>query len=489
MSSHLKKAAKHSAIYAVGTVLRRITGLVMLPIYTRYLTPADYGAIELIIMAVELASILVGLRISQAMFRYYILAEDEQEKHSIVSTVMLTIIATSMAGALILNFSAEHLTQLIFGDTKYVLELQLFALTIISNAISAVGLSYLRARQMPVLFVSIGLATLIIQVALNILFVVMMEMHVIGVAYSALISSSIVAFGLVLYVFKNVGIHYSTELARKIVKFVTPLIVASLGAFYVAYADKYLLRVFGSLTEVGLYTLALRVSSVLGTAFEAFNMSWGADRFEIVKRDNAKQIYEQVFRFMSAVIIIAGAGLALFANDFFRVMTNPEFYSAGYIVPILVLAVIARIYTYFCNFGALYGDKTRIMAEASWIKVVVASVGYVLLIPVMGVFGAAIILTLSNLIEMLWVNRRSTQVYDMGLQWGGIVMMMAITISFVLAGLYLPDEQLIYFMLRVALFICILISVYMLPIWTKREKEMAYALARKVLRRDKKKDS
>lgn len=71
-TGQLGKTVKHSAIYAVGTILRRITGLVMLPIYTRYLTPADYGVVELLTMAIELAGILVGLRISQAMFRYYI---------------------------------------------------------------------------------------------------------------------------------------------------------------------------------------------------------------------------------------------------------------------------------------------------------------------------------------------------------------------------------------------------------------------------------
>jgi O-antigen/teichoic acid export membrane protein len=90
-TGQIRKTAKHSAINAVGMMLRRITGLVMLPIYTRYLNPADYGAVELLTMAIELAGILIRMRISQAMFRYYILTETEEEKHVVVSTVLLTL--------------------------------------------------------------------------------------------------------------------------------------------------------------------------------------------------------------------------------------------------------------------------------------------------------------------------------------------------------------------------------------------------------------
>ena len=201
----LKKTAAHSAIYAFGTMLRRITGLVMLPIYTRYLSPVDYGVIELLSMAIEITGILVGLRITQAMFRFYILAEDGREKREIASTVLLTVLAASSLGAAVLYFAAEPLSELIFGDTTYLYEFQLFAFTLITNAVSAMGLAYIRARHMPVLFVSIGAVTLALQVTLNVIFVVMLDMHALGVVYSALCSGAVVAVGFCLYVFGGVG--------------------------------------------------------------------------------------------------------------------------------------------------------------------------------------------------------------------------------------------------------------------------------------------
>lgn len=471
-SGQLNKTAKHSAVYAFGTLLRRIAGLVMLPIYTRYLTPTDYGVVELLSMAIEIAGILVGLRISQAMFRYYILADDESEKHQVVSTVLFTVVISSCVGAGILYFASAPITNIIFGDLEYIYEFQLFALTLVTNAIAAVGLSYLRARQNPVLFVAINLASLLVQVSLNIVFVVILEMHVTGVVYSALISGGLLATGLSIFIVKNVGIGYSVKLAITLIKFVAPLMLASIGAFYVAYADKYFIRLFGSLHDVGLYALAARISSILATAFEAFNMSWGADRFEIVKNDNANKIFEQVFRYLSAVLIMIAAGLALFANDFFRVMTNPEFYEASNVVPILVLATLARIYMTFCSFGALYGERTSIMAKGSWLKVGVATIGYLLLIPSLGMYGAAIALMLSNVVELVWVHTQSKKYYDMGLLFRPVIIMLTSAILIVSLGFIMPQGEILWAVCRVMLFLLLLVLFYNMPIWKVSEREL-----------------
>ena len=481
-SGQLRKTVKHTAIYAVGTVIRRLTGLIMLPIYTRYLTPSDYGAVELLAMAIEVAGILIGLRIAQAMFRYYILADDDATKRRVVSTVMMTVMMSSTVGVLVLLMASEQLTVVIFGNTEFLYEFRLFALTLFVNAVIAVGLSYIRAKQMPLLFVSISISSLVLQVCLNIVFVVIYELHVTGVVYGALIGGVIIATCLSIYVFASTGFHYSTRMAGELIKYVAPLMLASLGAFYVAYADKYFLRLFVGLSEVGLYALASRVVSVLAIVFEAFNMTWGADRFEIVRKPDAKVIYEQMFRFLSAVIIICGSAIALFVDDLLRILTSPGFYLAGEVVPILVLAYLFGIFRIYCNFGALYQDKTSIIAHASWVKAIFATLGYVVLIPVFGIFGAAVTLMLSNFIEFVWIHRQSRKLYDMELRWMPIVMMLCVSLLLVALGLMMPVGEVGYFGARLLLFAALLWLIYILPIWKEDEMSAMRALITKVIR-------
>ena len=63
MSSTTKSLAGHTSVYMFGEILRRSVSLIMLPIYTRYLTPADYGVIELLTMLIDIATIVFGARI------------------------------------------------------------------------------------------------------------------------------------------------------------------------------------------------------------------------------------------------------------------------------------------------------------------------------------------------------------------------------------------------------------------------------------------
>ncbi len=481
-TGQLGKTAQHSAIYAIGTMVSRLTGLVMLPIYTRYLTPADYGALTLFTIAIELMGILVGLRISQAMFRYYILEESEDQKKVIVSTVLVTVFISSLFGAMLLFLSSSPLSVILFGSNEYEFEFQLFAFTLVTNALSAVGLSFIRARRKPVFFVNVSIATLILQVSLNVYFIVMLDMHVKGVVFSSLISGSIVAVLLSVYVFWLVGFHYSKSMAWKLVQYVAPLILASLGTFFVAYADKYFIRIYSNLAEVGLYALAARVSSILGTINLSFNMSWMADRFEVVKKDNAREIYGQVFRFMSTVLIVTGVGLAIFANDFFRVMTDPEFYSAGNVVSLLALSTIFQSYATFCNFGIMLEKKTRYMAEASWYKAILSLLGYMLLIPFIGLYGAALTLVISNLFELYWTNMRAKKLYDMQLEWMPVFWMMVLASLCTVLALVLPLDSIYYFGLRVLLFVLFLVAIYIMPFWRNEDKVLMKSIARKVLR-------
>jgi len=482
-NQQLRKTARHSAIYAVGTVFRRVSGLVMLPIYTRYLTPADYGVVELLTLSINILGILVGLRLGQALFRYYILAEGEDRKREVVSTVQLTVMATSGLGTLLVWLAAAPLSRFLFGSDAYTFEFGLFLLTLATNAVAAVGMSYLRARQMPVVFVSVGAAVLLLEIALNLYFVVRLELHVTGVVYSTVISGLVLAGGLSLYVFGQAGFHYSRQLAAELLRYVGPLILAGFGMTYVAFADRYFLRLFGGLHEVGLYALAARLASVLGVAFEAFNASWMADRFEIVKQGDAREIYAQFFRFLGAILLLAGAGLAIFAGDFFHLVADPVFYPAAGVVPILVAAIIIRMFTTFCNFGAVYVGRTQVIAESAAARAAVATAGFLLLIPPLGVYGAALSLLVGNAVEFAWLYRKSTALYDMELQWRPFFPMAAVATAAVMITQPLPAGQAAWFLVRLVAYALLVLAIARLPVWRPDERAMVRTALASLVRR------
>jgi len=82
------KLVSHTSIYMFGDVLRYSVSLVMLPIYTRYLTPEDYGVVELLSMLIDFSAILFGARVGQSVFRFYCTADNQTDKNTVISSAL-----------------------------------------------------------------------------------------------------------------------------------------------------------------------------------------------------------------------------------------------------------------------------------------------------------------------------------------------------------------------------------------------------------------
>jgi O-antigen/teichoic acid export membrane protein len=134
----------------------------------------------------------------------------------------------------------------------------------------------------------------------------------------------------------------------------------------------------------------------------------------------------------------------------------------------------------YCNFGVMLKDKTRHIAESAWAKAVFALAAYIVLIPILGVYGAAMGLLLSNLVEFYWVNKRATRLYDMGLQWGSMVIMLITGALFFGITFLLPVGEWLYFIIRMLLFTCLVIVFYFLPVWEHEDRRLIKAGINKV---------
>lgn len=470
------RVSRDASIYGIGTLLRHMTALVMLPIYTRYLDPADYGAIEMLTMALEIAGILMGLRISQAMFRFYILEENENKKKLIVSTVYVAAVILSVIGVFTLEALSPVFVKLLFGNLEYLTEFRLFVFTLVTMAISNTGMVYIQAQQRPALYVVMSALTLVLQVSGNIYFVVYRELHVLGVVYSALISGLAMSVILSVFVVRKAGLHINIEILSRLVRFVYPLIAASVAGFYVAYSDKYFIRLFDDLASVGLYALAGRLASITATFYSTFNQSWSAARFEIYKQENFREIFNQVFKLVSVASVLVAAGLVMFSKDVVYFMTDESYHAALKIIPLFVLAVFIRLYVPFFNFGILLTEKTKFLAYASWIKAAVSTILYLFLIPSYGITGAVVALLLSNCVETVYVYVKSQNLFDMGLNIFPVIMVVVSCVPMLIVGWLIPVGTVFDTFIRVILYLVIMLTFFFLPIWSKQEKEYAISL-------------
>ena len=471
MGASAKKTVSHAGIYALGNILRNAVSFIMLPIYTRYLSPADYGTIELLSMLMDFVSIIFGMRLSEAIFRYYSSATSEVDKKTVISTSLFLSVLLSGVGVLLVMLFSTPLAHLMFGNYTYAGFVKLFALTMVLQAIIEVPMIYIRVQERPWLFIAFSLFRLVLQLGLNIYLVVMKGMHVEGVIYSALISGGVMASLLMTYVIATVGVHITYKMSASLTRFSLPLVLASLGSFYLTFGDRYFLRLFGNLSEVGIYALGYKFGFMLIVLmWDPFEKIWATQRYEVYKRPDALVIFQRTFVFMSVLMLSAALGISLFVKDLLKVMSDPAFYQAYAIVPIVLTAYVIQAWTSYCYFGLLLGKNTIQITYGTAIAVLVISIAYLTLIPLYGVFGAAWATVIGFLARLYWVYQKSKFNYDMQLPWNKVWLLSGLAVCIYAISWLAPEAFFPSILVRIFLFVLYFVIFMKLPIFSESEK-------------------
>ena len=391
----------------------------MLPIYTRYLSPEHYGTLELLSMVLDFAAILFGLRIAEAVFRFYYDTDDPVQQNRVISTALAMVGGLNAVAVVILVIAAGPISEAVFGTSGASRQLALYSFTLVFQSLTEMVMTYLRAQQRPWLYVGFSTIKLVVQLSLNIYFVVGRQMAVDGVIMSSLISSVVITVPLLWYTLSRTGLHFSREKARALVSFSAPLIITSIISFYMTFGDRYFLRVFGGgLDEVGVYALGYRfgflLSFIVGDPFFGI---WNSEKYIIAKQPDAQTRYQDVFLMLTAALLLVMVGISIYVHDVLRLMSNPEFWGAYIIVPIVMLGYVFQNWTGYSNLGLLLHSKTGDIATGTAISAIVITIGYLALIPPLGGVGAALATALAFGARMVWITMRSEKLYPMKLPW------------------------------------------------------------------------
>lgn len=461
-------------IYMFAEILRNSVSLIMLPIYTRFLTPEDYGSVELLSMIIDFASIIFGARATEAVFRFYCTSHSSEEKKEIIaSSLFLSFLMGCIGATFVIAFS-ESLATAIFDDAAYQKYIILFALTMILLPLIEIPFSYIRAMRKSHLFFAFSAVKLVIQVSLNIYFVVYREMHVEGVVYSTLFSFVIVSAILTSYTVLSVGLKVTKKACTQLFSFSLPMKLATVGAFFLTFGDRYILNIYTDLTQVGIYSLGYKFAFIFTVlAWDTFENMWDAEKYVVYKKPDAKLIYQKVFLYMNIVLFTVGLGFSLFVKDLLKIMSAPEFWPAYEVVPIIIMAYIIQSWGRFCDLGIMLKKKTMQIAYAQWFAVIVIAIAYFTLIPKYGIQGAAWATLIGFSAQFYWINEQGGKYYNMYLPWMKVFLIAVLAIVCFSLTFLLPDdlELLLSISLRVVIFglFCCLLLIF--PVLQDEQKE------------------
>lgn len=481
---YLASTVKHGGIYALGTVLAKGVGFIMLPVYTRVLTTVDYGILEILALSTDILGMLVGLGVRQAVLRYYYKYETEDERNGVISTAsLLLIVIFTLTGAVGLAL-AGPLTSLLLGPGQSEHYVRLAVIAFALGALGDIPGVYLQARQRSQTFVTSNLVRLVLALSLNILFVVYLRLGVSGIFMSTIISSIVVGGFMATSMLRETGMRFVGPRARELIAFGAPLMVWQVGSFVLHFSDRYFLRYNRSLAEVGLYALGYKLAMLLATfAIGPFRDIWTAKSLEIARRegDGASPILESILRQYNLVLVSVGLMLALFATDVIHLTLGAQFRDADRAVPILVLAVVFFGYRQISQTGALIGSRPGLIAWSTTIAAGGAIILNLLLIPRYGALGAAMATAAAFALEFLVMRAFSLRVHPSAVPLTQLAQPLALAATiWIAAALAVPDGASQYAGLAVRLVAALayLLALAATGILTPEERGAMMAIAR-----------
>lgn len=459
-------------VYMFAEILRNSVSLIMLPIYTRFLTPEDYGSVELLSMIIDFASIIFGARATEAVFRFYCTSNSVKEKKDIIASSLFLSFFMGCIGAAFVIALSEPLAIAIFDDAAYQEYIILFSLTMILLPLIGVPFAYIRAMQNSRLYLIFSVVKLVIQVSLNIYFVVYREMHVEGVAYSTVFSFVIVGALLTSYTVFAVGLNVTKKACVQLFSFSLPMKLATAGAFFLTFGDRYILNIYTDLSQVGIYSLGYKFAFIFTIlSWDAFEKVWDAEKYAVNKKPDAKIIYQKVFLYMNIVLFTIGLGFSLFVKDLLRIMSAPEFWPAYEVVPIIIMAYIIQSWGRYCDLGIMLKRKTIQIAYAQWFAVFIVAIAYFALIPKFGIKGAAWATVIGFSAQFYWINKKGKEYYNMHLPWMKVFVIAVLAIACFSLTFFLPEGLLLSILLRVAIFGLFCSLLFILPVLHEEQKE------------------
>ena len=454
---------RHSLIYAAGMVLTKTIAFLMLPVYTRLLTPADYGVLQLVTMFLEVLSIFAGSRIAYGIFHFYHKAADEDAKRTVLSTAMVLLTATFGMAAVATLLLAPNIATLVFGHTgQNVTYIRLAAMSMAFESLIVVPNALFQLQQKSIHFVSFSLLRLGLQLGLNLLLLIVFDMGVTGVLLSGLIGNLLVGGFLAIRVLTKVHLQFNWPDARAFLRFGLPLVAMQIATFTFTFGDRYFLNKAGDTAAVGLYGLAYQFGFLVGMiGYMPLEMVWDPQRFAIAKRPDRDAIYSRVLILFNVTLITTAVGISLFVGDVLHLIAAPAFQGAAVFVPLIVGAYIFQAWGTFFNIGIMITERTHLYTVANWAAAAVAMTGYFLLIPKYLAWGASLTI-IASLGTRFWLTYIFSQrLWRIRYRWLPVIRLLVLAAAFVVGAFFTPRLSIApSLMVHTALF-----STYAFMVW------------------------
>ena len=409
LAARVPEPLRAAGLYAVGIAWVKAVGLLMVPLMTSALPPEEFGRLELLVSGAEIFGLLLGAGLLETLFRFGTAPGAEGRRTS--GDVLALGMAISALGMAVLLPLSPWLATLVPLPTSG-LEVGLLAVAVCMESLISVPLGRLRMEGRARAHVLVAVTRGTVQAGL--VAALLLTGHgVLGVlaggAFCAVAAAALLAAGQA----RSDGLRLAPRAWAPMLGYGLPLVGAGLASFALGSADRWILAPAVSAATLGAYAVACKFASLAAVLTQPFEMWWYPRRIRVLGEEGGLERTARTVDGLLAFAVLSAGATAVAAPPVIRLLTPEGYHAAAAMAPWVAVALCLQQASSLVNVGCYAGRTGAVPLAVNVAAATVAVLGYLLLIPEVGVAGAiaATILAQGTRLGLFWfLSRRRAPV-------------------------------------------------------------------------------
>jgi O-antigen/teichoic acid export membrane protein len=386
MQTHFGKILTHGKNYLIASLASKALAFISIPVYTRLLSPNDYGTLSIINGVVAILICVMALSMDRSISRYYFDKVNLEDFRQFTGTSIIISIVAFFISSFILFFFAQKFGEFVGLEKKSVyLIIPLVMISIVALMFEQVFGPQKESKIIAMsslyrVYACFGLSVIVI-------FLLNSNKY-----YGALYSQIIIGFAFCYYWIKKlkpfVNICFKFCYVKYIWTYSVPLIPYVLSSIIIEQFGRIALGT-QSMSQAGYYSLAQSIGSLVGIIIVVTHQAWNPYYFEYMNSKNYSQLDSDFIRIFKLSILVAFT-IAYFGDEIGMLLAKREFTGSLYLVPIFAIGYLfyQLAYIYLRNF--MYSKSTYLLTLSVLLSSICNIVLNVVLMKTFGELGLAI---------------------------------------------------------------------------------------------------
>lgn len=383
-------------LFAVGNLGSKLINIILVPLYTYYLSTAEYGLVDVVQTTAKMLLPIISLSIFDGVLRF-VMDKEEDPNAVFTNGLMITTVGALITLMIYPMLEAFNLLDGLMGYMIVILILQSYQslLAQFSRAIGAIKT-----------FAVNGLLMAIVTGLMNILFLIQFDMGISGYLLSIVVANvfSIIFISIFVKSYRYFKVQtINKELIKKMLIYSIPLIPNAFMWWIINASNRYFIIFFIGASANGLFAVASKIPTLLSVLNTIFFQAWQLSAIEEFESEEKSNFFSEVFGYFQMVMLLGASAIIVIVKVAMNFFVAPEYYSAWQYIPFLLLGVVFSSYSGFIGANYIAAKETKGVFKTSVIGGLINLIANIILIPMLGVNGAGIATMISFF--AIWVLR------------------------------------------------------------------------------------